>query len=116
MMKSGCDRSPRLERRCARSAPVAAGKVALQGNLDPSALFAPQKSVREAARRVLDAFGTALDTCSISATALLRKHPSMPFAALIDEVRTYSEFIGPDCCRHLTYSQVLLLAGISGAA
>src|SRR5207247_11212287 len=56
MMKSGCDAVGLDWSADAREARrVAAGKVALQGNLDPSALFAPQKSVREAARRVLDA-------------------------------------------------------------
>src|SRR5207237_10921226 len=60
MMKSGCDALGLDWTADAREARrLAAGKVALQGNLDPSALFAPQKSVREAARRVLDAFGAA---------------------------------------------------------
>jgi uroporphyrinogen decarboxylase len=39
----------------ARSA--VAGKVALQGNLDPSALFAPPATLRAEALRVLDSFG-----------------------------------------------------------
>ena len=33
------------------------GKVALQGNLDPAALFAPPEVLRAAARRVLDSYG-----------------------------------------------------------
>jgi uroporphyrinogen decarboxylase len=33
------------------------GKVALQGNLDPAALFAPPEVLRAEARRVLDSFG-----------------------------------------------------------
>jgi len=52
----------------------------------PSALFAPQRSVREAARRVLDAFGTAPGHVFNLATASLRKHPSMAVSALVDEV------------------------------
>ncbi|HEX4926993.1 MAG TPA: uroporphyrinogen decarboxylase, partial [Burkholderiales bacterium] len=46
-----CD--PRAARR------LAANRVALQGNLDPAALFAPEQAVREAARKVLDSFGAA---------------------------------------------------------
>jgi uroporphyrinogen decarboxylase len=34
------------------------GSKALQGNLDPSVLFAPPQQVAAEARRVLDAFGT----------------------------------------------------------
>jgi len=34
------------------------GRVALQGNLDPSALFAPPETLRAATRRVLDSFGS----------------------------------------------------------
>ena len=34
------------------------GRVALQGNLDPSALFAPPETLRTEARRVLDSYGT----------------------------------------------------------
>jgi uroporphyrinogen decarboxylase len=33
------------------------GRVALQGNLDPSALFAPPEGLREETRRVLDSYG-----------------------------------------------------------
>jgi uroporphyrinogen decarboxylase len=32
-------------------------RVALQGNLDPSALFAPAETLRAAARSVLESFG-----------------------------------------------------------
>jgi uroporphyrinogen decarboxylase len=39
----------------ARSA--VAGKVALQGNLDPSALFAPSERLRAETLRVLESFG-----------------------------------------------------------
>jgi uroporphyrinogen decarboxylase len=60
MMQSGCDAigldwtsDPREARR------LAAGKIALQGNLDPSTLFKSPESVRAAARAVLDNFGAA---------------------------------------------------------
>jgi uroporphyrinogen decarboxylase len=33
------------------------GRVALQGNLDPNVLFAPEAAVREQVRAVLDSFG-----------------------------------------------------------
>jgi uroporphyrinogen decarboxylase len=33
------------------------GRIALQGNLDPSALFAPPETLRAEALRVLDSYG-----------------------------------------------------------
>jgi uroporphyrinogen decarboxylase len=41
----------------ARARAIVGGSKALQGNLDPSVLFAPPAQVAEQARRVLDAFG-----------------------------------------------------------
>jgi uroporphyrinogen decarboxylase len=91
MMQSGCDAigldwtaDPREARR------IAAGKIALQGNLDPSALFAPPKSVREAARRVLDAFGAAPGHVFNLGHGVAPQTPVDAVAALVDEVRTYS--------------------------
>jgi len=91
MMKSGCDAVGLDWSADAREARrVAAGKVALQGNLDPSALFAPQKNVREAARRVLDAFGAAPGHVFNLGHGIAPQTPVDAVSALIDEVRTYS--------------------------
>jgi uroporphyrinogen decarboxylase len=91
MMNSGCDAVGLDWTADAREARrVAAGKVALQGNLDPSALFAPQQSVREAARRVLDAFGTAPGHVFNLGHGIAAQTPVDAVSALVDEVRTYS--------------------------
>jgi len=70
---------------------LAAGRVACRANLDPAALFAPEKSVRGAARAQ---YWMRSDlepaTYSISAMASRRRRPSSPVAALVDEVRAYS--------------------------
>jgi len=69
---------------------LAAGRVALQGNLDPVALFAPEKSVRAATRAVLDAFGS--EPCHVFnlGHGILPKTPIESVAALVDEVCAYS--------------------------
>jgi uroporphyrinogen decarboxylase len=69
---------------------LAAGRVALQGNLDPAALFAPEKAVREAARKVLDSFGAAPGHVFNLGHGILPGTPIQSVAALADEVRTYS--------------------------
>ena len=70
---------------------LSSGSVALQGNLDPSALFAPEKSVRAAARRVLDAFGCAPGHIFNLGHGISPQTPVDSVAALVDEVRTYSQ-------------------------
>ena len=67
-----------------------AGKVALQGNLDPSALFAPPEAVRAQARRVLDAFGSAPGHVFNLGHGISQHASVDSVAALVDEVRTYS--------------------------
>jgi len=91
MMASGADAigldwtsDPREARR------LAAGRVALQGNLDPAALFAPPEAVREATRRVLDAFGPAPGHVFNLGHGILTQTPVDSVAALVDEVRAYS--------------------------
>jgi len=69
---------------------VAAGRVALQGNLDPAALFAPPAAVRDATRRVLDEFGSAPGHIFNLGHGILPKTPVESVAALVDEVRAYS--------------------------
>jgi uroporphyrinogen decarboxylase len=73
---------------------LAAGRVALQGNLDPATLFAPPQRVREAARRVVDAFGPAPGHVFNLGHGLLQHTPVESVAALVDEVRTYSRSAG----------------------
>ena len=91
MMKSGCDALGLDWTADAREARrLAAGKIALQGNLDPSALFAPQKSLREAARSVLDAFGAAPGHVFNLGHGIAAQTPVDAVLALVDEVRTYS--------------------------
>ena len=91
MMRSGCDAvgldwtsDPVAARK------LSAGRIALQGNLDPSALFAPEKCVRDAARRVLDAFGAAPGHVFNLGHGIAPQTPVDSVSALIDEVRTYS--------------------------
>jgi uroporphyrinogen decarboxylase len=49
------------------------GAKGLQGNLDPTVLFAPKEKIREETERVLQSYGKARDTFSISDTASRRK-------------------------------------------
>ena len=65
-------------------------RVALQGNLDPAALFAPPERVRAEARRVLDAFGSAPGHVFNLGHGISQHTPVESVAALVDEVRTYS--------------------------
>jgi len=69
---------------------LAAGRVALQGNLDPAALFAPPQGVRAAARRVVDEFGSAPGHVFNLGHGVLQKTPIDSISALVDEVLTYS--------------------------
>ncbi len=72
---------------------VAGDRVALQGNLDPAALFAPEQAVRAAARKVLDSFGAAPGHVFNLGHGILPGTPVQSVAALVDEVRTYSRGI-----------------------
>jgi uroporphyrinogen decarboxylase len=73
-----------------RARELARGRVALQGNLDPAALFASEKAVRTAVRAVLDQFGAAPGHVFNLGHGILQKTPVDSVAALVDEVRTYS--------------------------
>ena len=91
MMASGADAvgldwtsDPREARR------LSAGRVALQGNLDPVALFAPAAQVRTLARSVVDAFGTAPGHVFNLGHGIVPGTPIDSVAALVDEVRAYS--------------------------
>jgi uroporphyrinogen decarboxylase len=91
MMRSGCEAvgidwntDPREARQ------LAGGRVALQGNLDPSALFATPEEVRAAARKVIDSFGVEPGHVFNLGHGILPGTPVESVAALVDEVRTYS--------------------------
>jgi len=91
MMQSGCDAvgldwtsDPRAARR------LAAGKIALQGNLNPEKLFEAPENVRAAAREVLDAFGGAPGHVFNLGHGILPTTPVESVTALVDEVRAYS--------------------------
>jgi uroporphyrinogen decarboxylase len=91
MMQSGCSAvgldwtcDPRAARR------LAAGRVALQGNLDPAALFASPEHVREAVRKVIDSFGRDPGHVFNLGHGLQPRTPVESVAALVEEVRAYS--------------------------
>ena len=94
MMQSGCSAVGldwTADARAARR--LAAGRVALQGNLDPAALFAPPERVREAARKVVDSFGAEPGHVFNLGHGIQPRTPVESVAALVDEVRTYSKRI-----------------------
>jgi len=66
-------------------------KVALQGNLDPAALFAQPDQVRAQARRVLDAYGAHAGHVFNLGHGISQFTPPENVAALVDEVHTYSK-------------------------
>ena len=91
MAASGCDAVGLDWTVDAAAARVRVGSsVALQGNLDPAALFAPAERVRAEARRVLDAFGAAPGHVFNLGHGIAPRTPVESVAALVDEVRTYS--------------------------
>ena len=91
MAASGCDAVGLDWTVDAAAARVRVGsRVALQGNLDPAALFAPAERVRAEARRVLDAFGAAPGHVFNLGHGIAQHTPVESVAALVDEVRTYS--------------------------
>ena len=91
MMQSGADAigldwtsDPREARR------LAAGKIALQGNLNPAMLLKSHDSMRAAAREVLDKFGAEPGHVFNLGHGVQPNTPVDSVAALVDEVRTYS--------------------------
>ena len=91
MAASGCDALGldwSVDPRAARERVGA--RVALQGNLDPAALFAPLERVRSEARRVLDAFGAAPGHVFNLGHGISPQTPLEAVEALVDEVRAYS--------------------------
>ena len=91
MIESGCSAVGldwTADARAARR--LAAGRVALQGNLDPAALFSSPERVREAARKVIDSFGVEPGHIFNLGHGLQPRTPVESVAALVEEVRAYS--------------------------
>jgi uroporphyrinogen decarboxylase len=65
-------------------------RVALQGNLDPMALFGGEAAVRAEARRVLDDFGSGPGHIFNLGHGIHQQTPPEAVAALVDEVHTRS--------------------------
>jgi uroporphyrinogen decarboxylase len=70
-------------------------RVALQGNLDPMALFGGEAAVRAEARRVLDDFGTAPGGGHVFnlGHGISQHTPPEAVSALVDEVHSYSRWL-----------------------
>ena len=64
--------------------------VALQGNLDPAALFAPPNTIRKEVRRVLDAYGPHPGHVFNLGHGISQFTPPESVGVLADEVHTYS--------------------------
>ena len=96
MAASGCDALGIDWSTDLRAARARVGsQVALQGNLDPSVLFAPPDKVREQARRVLDAFGPGSGHVFNLGHGISQFTPPESVGALADEVHTYSMKLRP---------------------
>lgn len=67
-----------------------AGKVALQGSLDPSILFAPPETIRAEARRLLDAYGPQVGHVFNLGHGISQFTPPEHVISLVDEVHSYS--------------------------
>jgi uroporphyrinogen decarboxylase len=65
-------------------------RVALQGNLDPAVLFAPEAVIRAQARQVLDRFGPHAGHVFNLGHGISQHTPPEAVAALVDEVHAYS--------------------------
>jgi uroporphyrinogen decarboxylase len=69
------------------------GKVALQGNIDPSVLFAPPAAIRMEARVVLDSFGNHPGHVFNLGHGISQFTPPENVAELVDEVHRHSRAI-----------------------
>jgi uroporphyrinogen decarboxylase len=73
-----------------RARALVGDRVALQGNLDPSILFAPPEVVAEQARRVLDAFGPHPGHVFNLGHGISQFTPPESVDALVDTVHRHS--------------------------
>jgi len=69
------------------------GRVALQGNIDPSVLFAPPSAIRIEARAVLDSFGNHPGHVFNLGHGISQFTPPEHVAELVDEVHRHSRAI-----------------------
>ena len=76
-------------------------KVALQGNIDPSVLFAPPAAIRMEARAVLDSFGNHPGHVFNLGHGISQFTPPENVAELVDEVHRHSRAIrsGATCTK-----------------
>ena len=77
-----------VDRRAARAA--VGGRKALQGNLDPAALFAGDDELRRLVREMLDEFGCDGLIANLG-HGMLPEHDAKKLAVFIDEVHRYSK-------------------------
>jgi uroporphyrinogen decarboxylase len=70
------------------------GRVALQGNLDPSALFAPPEALRAETRRVLDSYGAGPGHIFNLGHGITPDVDPERVAVLVDTVRNYVVTLG----------------------
>jgi uroporphyrinogen decarboxylase len=68
-------------------------RVALQGNIDPSVLFAPPAAIRQEARKVLDSFGNHPGHVFNLGHGISQFTPPEHVAELVDEVHRHSRAI-----------------------
>jgi uroporphyrinogen decarboxylase len=68
-------------------------RVALQGNIDPSVLFAPAPVIREEARKVLDSFGNHPGHVFNLGHGISQFTPPEHVAELVDEVHRHSRAV-----------------------
>jgi uroporphyrinogen decarboxylase len=69
------------------------GRVALQGNIDPSVLFAPPSAIRMEARAVLDSFGNHPGHVFNLGHGISQFTPPEHVAELVDEVHRHSRAV-----------------------
>jgi uroporphyrinogen decarboxylase len=70
-------------------------KVALQGNMDPSVLFAPPEAIAAEARRILDGYGAGSGHVFNLGHGISQHTPPEHVSALVDTVREYSRRYHP---------------------
>ncbi|MGN6233539.1 MAG: uroporphyrinogen decarboxylase [Trinickia sp.] len=73
-------------------------RVALQGNLDPTVLFAPPEAVRAQARAVLDSYGNHPGHVFNLGHGISQFTPPEHVAELVDEVHRYSRTMRAGAC------------------
>ncbi len=71
------------------------GRVALQGNLDPSALFAPPETLRAATRRVLESYGAGPGHVFNLGHGITPEVDPERVAVLVDTVQNYPVLMPP---------------------